>query len=256
MIHLLFAVVFYALLVIFSGIGVLWGIGALLEGMDHYRVSAAVRTTPVAELDSVAVGPAAVTGRIEPISSPFSPLHIADECVAFDLTVEDFSSGSSRTHVDRRELVPFEVASETGSIRVRDREIDLLVSDNRQWEHERKSHESASGPLAEFERAWNVPELRGGDTRQYEATYLQPGDMVYAYGTVDVADGLDEDSEKPLVLTDRDGVFFISDRDPDELLRERRFALAREALMGVTVSTVSLAAFLWLTGIAQAFLGA
>lgn len=256
MIGLLVGVVAYVLLIVVSGAGVLWGIGALLEGMDHYRVSAAVRTTPVAQLDSVAVGPTAVSGRIDPVSSPFSPLHVTEQCVAFDLSVEDISSGTSRTHVDRRELAPFDIVSETDSIRVRDAEIDLLVSEDRQWERERKSHEPASAPLEAFERAWDVPELRSGDTRQYVATYLEPGDMVFAYGTADVADGLDGDDEKPLVLTDRDDVFFISDRDPDELLRERRFALAREAIVGVTVSTVSLAAFLWLTGIAQVFLGA
>ncbi|WEL16457.1 E3 Ubiquitin ligase family protein [Halorhabdus sp. SVX81] len=252
---MIFALVFYAGLIIVSALGVLWGIGALLEGMDHYRVSAAVRTTPVAQLDSVAVGPTAVSGRVEPVSSPFSPLHVTEQCVAFDLSVEDISSGTSNTHVDRRELAPFDIVSEAGSIRVRDEEIDLLVSDSRRWEHERDSHERASEPLESFERAWEIPDIRSGDTRQYEATYLEPGDSVYAYGTADVADGLEEDDEKPLVLTDRGDVFFISDRDLDELLRERRFALAREALMGVTVSTVSLAAFLWLTGIAQVFLG-
>ncbi|WP_459194207.1 hypothetical protein [Halosimplex sp. J119] len=249
-------VVLYAGLVIGSGFGVLWGIGSLLIGFDRYREGTAIRDTPISPLDSIAVGPVAVRGEIEPVGSPETRMYDCPECVAYDLSVRDFGSGDSRTHVDRTRVIPFDIATDDGSIRVDDDAFDFLASDEREWKRERESYESPDEDLWHFERSWDIDELRTGDERVYEATYLCPGDEVYAYGTAEIDERRIDDADKPLRLTDRDGTFFVSDREPDALRRERRFALAKEVAVGVVAATVSLTAFLWLTGIAQLFLGA
>jgi|GEM_PF-2698029 len=253
---MVFGYVAYAGLVLLSGVGVLWGIGSLLVGFDRFEEARAIRTTPVASLDSVAVGPAAVRGRIEPVETPETDLYGCEAAVAYDLTVTDFENSQSTTPVDRSRVRPFDVRTDEGSVRVADPVFDLHVSDDRSWSETRESYRTPDEDLWYFEREWRLDELSAGEERTYEAEYLCPGDEVYVYGTVEVDEGRAGDEDKPLVVTDRDGLAFASDRDPDALLRERRFALAKDGAIGVVVGTASLAALLWLTGIAQVFLGA
>ncbi len=59
-----------------------------------------------------------------------------------------------------------------------------------------------------------IPDLRAGDDRRYEMAYIEPGDTVYAYGTAELDNSLSGEQSKPLVLTGRDGLFFLSDQDP------------------------------------------
>lgn len=248
--------VFYAGLVILSGLGVLWGVGSILTGVDRYRENAAIRDTPVAKLDSVAVGPSAVRGTIEPVGRPEKRLCSWDVAVAYELSVTDHGSTDSRTPLDHSHTVPFDIVTDAGAVRVSDDDFEYLVSEAREWRCERESYETPDEAVWQFDQDWNLSELRKGDERRYESTVLCPGDEVYAYGTIEIDETRTEDVDKPVRLTDRDGLFFISDRDPDELRRERRFAFAKEGVLGITVGTASLAAFLWLTGIAQVFLGA
>lgn len=250
------AFVLYAGLVILSGLGVLWGLGSILMGVERYRENAAIRDTPIAKLDSVAVGPSAVQGTIEPVGRPEKRLCPCDAAVAYELSVTDNGSTDSRTPLHHSHTVPFDIVTDEGAVRVSDDEFEYLVSESREWRCERESYETPDEDLWQFERDWNLNELRKGDERVYEARYLCPGDEVYAYGTAELDERRTDSEAKPLVLTDRDGTFFVSDRDPDALLRERRFALAKEFAVGAVASSVSLAAFLWLTGIAQVFLGA
>jgi len=254
---MVFSILLWAGIIIGSGLGVLWGIGSLLMGFDRYEEERAIRTTPVASLDAVAVGPTAIEGEVRPVDREVGSLYGCERCVAYDLSVSDTGSDTSETHVERSYTVPFDIVADGGSVRVRETTFDFQVSEGRQLDRERKSHESADEELAQFERNWEIPSLRSGDTRTYEASYLCPGDRVYAYGTLELdesrTDSTDED--KPLVLTDRDELCFISDKPPAELLRERRFALAKSGVVGILVSVVSLMVFLWVTGIAQIFLG-
>mgnify|MGYP000572025257 CR=1 FL=1 len=253
---MVFAYVLYAGLILASGVGVLWGVGSLLVGLDRYEEEHAIRTMPVASLDSVAVGPAAVRGRVEPVEGTIGSIPTSGECVAYDLSVRDSGSDGSETRVERASLVPFDLVTDEGSVRVREAGFDFHVSDDRQWALDRKSNEGRDAAVRRFERDWELPALSSGYERLYRASYLCPGDEVYAYGTVDVDDSRADERDKPLELTGRNDLFFISDRSPDALLRERRFALAKDGLLGVVVATVSLAAFLWLTGLAQLVLGA
>ncbi|QLH83877.1 hypothetical protein [Halosimplex pelagicum] len=253
---MVFGYVAYAGVVLLTGVGVLWGIGSLLVGFDRFEEARAIRTTPVASLDSVAVGPAAIRGEVEPVAGPETDIYGCEAAVAYDLTVTDFENSQSTTPVDRSRVRTFDVTTDEGSIRVEDAVFDLHVSDERSWTENRESYRTPDEELWRFEREWGLGELSAGEERTYEAEYLCPGDEVYVYGTVEVDDDREGDEGKPLVLTDRDGLAFASDRDPDALLRERRFALAKDGAVGVLVGTVSLAAFLWLTGIAQVFLGA
>jgi len=254
---MVFAILIWIGIIIGSGFGVLWGIGSLLMGFDRYEEERAIRTTPVASLDSVAVGPTAIEGEVHPVDREVGTLYGCDRCVAYDLSVSDTGSDTSETHVEKAYTVPFDIADDGGSIRVRETEFDFQVSEDRQWDEERKSHESSDEELSQFERNWEIPPLRSGDTRYYEASYLCPGDTVYAYGTLELDESRIDttDAEKPLVLTDRDELCFISDKSPEELLRERRFALAKAGGLGILVSVLSLTVFLWVTGIAQIFLG-
>jgi len=253
---MLFGILLYLGILALSGFGVLWGIGSILMGFDRYEEEHAIRTTPLSELDSIAAGPTAVRGRIEPAGRHIGTLYDCEACVAYKLTIEDAGSDSSRTHVNKSEAVPFDIVTDEGSVRVCNAEFDFHVSEDRRWNEKRKSHTSPDDKLARFERDWQIPDLRAGDDRRYEMAYIEPGDTVYAYGTAELDNSLSGEQSKPLVLTGRDGLFFLSDQDPDELLRERRFVLAKNGLLGIAVAVISLAVFLWLTGIAQIFLGA
>lgn len=253
---MVFGYLLWAGIIVGTGLGVLAGIGYLLIGFDRFEEERAIRTTPVASLDSVAVGPTAVQGEIQPVDREIESLYACDSCVAYELDVTDVGSDRSQTRIDRTAVAPFDIVTDEGSIRVAESGFDFHVTADRRWKHERKSHQPADAQLRRFERNWELPPLRTGDTRQYSASYLCPGDEVYAYGTADIDDNRSDGSAKPLVLTDRDDLFFVSDRSEAELLRERRFALAKKGILGVCVSVVSLALFLWVTGIAHIFLGA
>lgn len=249
-------VLIYAAFVIGSAAGVLGGIGLLLLGFHRFEEARAIRTTPPQSPGSVPVGPAAIEGRIEAVGPTIGSIYGCEACVAYELEVSDVGSESSETHVERSEVVRFDIVTDDGSIRVEDASFDFHVSEGRQWSETRESYESPDEELRRFERDWSVPEPRAGDKRTYRASYLCPGDRVYAYGTVDTDESRQDERAKPLVLTDRGDLFFISDRDREALLRDRRFALAKDGILGVVLATVSLAVFLWLTGIAQVFLGA
>lgn len=247
--------VVYALLVALSFAGILVGVGSLLIGFDRFREERAIRTTPLSSLDSVALGPVAVSGTVEPIGSTIPTMYGCDECVAYEVRVVDSGSDGSDARIDRSAVVPFDVATDQGSIRLRESCFEIHASDERSWNDDRESYEQPERAVWEFERAWGIDDLRAGDDRDYEAAYLCPGDEVYAYGTAEL-DETRDGSGKPLVLTDRDGLCFLSDEDPATLRQERRWALAKNVAIGVPVATASLAAFLWLTGFAQIFLGA
>jgi hypothetical protein len=248
------AVVAYLALLGGSVYGVFWGLLRVRDGFDRYAEYNALTDVPVPKLDSLAYGRVTVEGRVEPLAGTLRTPIGADECVLYDLTVEDWSESSSTTLFDEREAEPFAVATDAGRIRV-DPTVDLDLTDDRSVTHEIESHEGRPPEVLAFDRANATAERSPGHERRYRQDHLRPGDEVVAYGRA-VRDEVYDDGPKPTLLTTGAGPFFCSDRSRDDLLSARRWALLTSAIVGSVAATVSLAAFLWFSGIAQLFLGA
>lgn len=248
------AVVLFLLVLGGSFFGVLWGLVSILEGFDRYAEWNALRDVPAPKLDSFAYGQMTVEGRIEPLEDTIRTPIGANDCVLFDIRVQDVSSTSSETLFDERQARPFAIASDAGQIRV-DPSIELDLSDERTVSEKIESHEGRPSQILAFDRANGIEERGAGHDRRYEQEYVAPGDRVVAHGRA-VPDEQYTRPAKPAVLEEGTGPSFLSDNSRDELISDRRWALVRSVGMGVITATASLAIFLWFSGIAQLFLGA
>lgn len=251
---MILAVVLYLLLLGGSFFGILWGVVRVREGFDRYAEWNALRTVPVASLDSLAFGPVTVEGRVAPLEGTLRTPIGAEECVLYELSVSDWTSTSSETLFDERHSQPFAVVTGEGRIRV-DPGVDLDLSANRSFERKVESHEGRPPEVLAFDRANGVEARAAGHDRRYEQRYVAPGDRVVVHGRARRDERYDE-TAKPAVLGAGAGPFFLSDRSRDEALATRRWALLRSVGVGTGAATVSLATFLWFSGIAQALLGA
>lgn len=250
----IFGIVLYLLLLVASFWGVFWGVDRIREGFDRYAEWNALRTVPTAPLDSFAFGPVTVEGRVEPLEGTVRAPIGAEACVLYDLHVREWGSTTSKTLFDQRDSEPFAVVTERGRIRV-DPAVDLDVSEERTFDRKYESHERRPPQVLAFDRANDVEDRPAGHNRRYRQHYVAPGDRVVVHGRARSDDRYGE-SAKPAVIEAGTGPFFLSDRSRDDLVANRRWALLRAISVGTGASTVSLAAFLWFSGIAQLFLGA
>lgn len=270
---MILAVFFYLLLLVGSITGVAVGLSAVARGFSRYREAVTITDTPLSTLDAVAVGPAAVTGTVT-VSSDDSPLSMpvdGRECVAYDLSVRDEGYASTRRPLEERRATTFALEAGRGRIEVSPQAIEAAefdLSADRRTERTVASYERPPDRVAAFERTRDLPERGLQYDRTFELEWIEPGDELYAFGRVD-ADSAALESDggrtptgsgskaKGAVLRDGDDVTpFVSDKSPERLLRERRFALGRSVCKGLVLATGSLAVFLWLSGIAPLFLGA
>jgi hypothetical protein len=252
----LFGVIVYLGLIFLSFVGVCYGPFRIYDAFRAYDERTVVRDTPLSSPSSLAFGPAAVRGRVEVEDEPLrAPLGGAD-CVAYDLEVRQTSGDSMRTLADDQQGVSFFLATEDGRVRVDPRGARLDVTGEGRLEREVDSHESRPPALLAFDRANGFEDRPAGADRTYEQSTIRPGDELYVHGRAERDDRADRETAKPAVLVAGEGPFLLADRGPEELVAERRWSLLKAVGLGVPVSAVSLAALLWLTGIAQVFLGA
>lgn len=246
--------VVYLGLLVGSGTATLYGIVLVRDGFRDWREFNALVDVPVASLDAVAVGEAAVRGTVRPDEPP-TTVPVGDErCACYDLTVSD-STDASPVH-EERDHVSFFVTDGDGRVRVDPTDFELDLSEDRTESFEFASYDAIPDRAKAFHDSRDLPDRGMRRDRTIEYGYLRPGDNVYAYGRVRPDSGRETGpGEKAVVLTGTD-VGFLSDRPREVLRRERRNALARSVAAGVVVSTVGLGGVLWLTGFAQLFLGA
>jgi hypothetical protein len=248
------AVVLYLALLGGSFFGVFWGLLRVRDGFDRYAEYNALKDVPVTKLDSLAYGRVTVEGRVEPLDGTVRAPIGAEDCVLYDLTVEDWSESTHTTLFERRESEPFAVVTDEGRVRV-DPSVALDLTEERSLDREVESHEGRPPAILAFDRVNGIEERTAGHERRYRQDHLRPGDEVVAYGRA-VRDETHGDGPKPTLLTAGEGPFFLSNRSRAELLSARRWALLKSTVLGSLAATVSLAAFLWFSGIAQLFLGA
>ncbi|WP_254767210.1 hypothetical protein [Salinilacihabitans rarus] len=250
---------FYLVMLLASVAGVFVGLDAVADGFARYRQAVTIADTPLSTLDAVAVGPAAVSGTVSADGSPLSLPADGRECVAYDLTVADDGYGSTRTPLEERRATAFTLETDLGRVGVSPAAVEgaeFDFTDDRRAERTVASYEEPSERVADFERSRDLPDRGMRYDRTFELAWIEPGDECYAFGRIDADAEFDSGDRKGAVLRDGDVTPFLSDKPPARLLRERRFALGRSVGKGLVLATVSLAAFLWLSGIAQLFLGA
>ncbi|MFD1563194.1 hypothetical protein ACFR99_06510 [Haloarchaeobius amylolyticus] len=256
---MILAVVLYAALVVGSGLLVLVGIDTVRSGFDRYEERAAIVDRPVSALESVAFGTTALVGTARPGSHAVRvPFGGQERAVCYHVTVED-TNKLETAHVDERVAPPFVLEADIEGTRVRVDATDLRLdlSANRQLETDVASHEPLDGDLASFVEEHDLPSQGLERDRRFAYEYLAPGDEVFVYGrAVPDEARASADGKAVLVTAHEDGSGLVSDKSPDTLLAERRRVLAKNVSLGVLEGVIGLAAFLWLTGIAQFLLGA
>lgn len=251
------AVVFYLLLLVGSGALVLVGVDTLLDGFERYREYTVITDWPVASMDAVALGRTAVVGTARSDGRTLTvPFGEQPESLVYHVTVED-TNKVELPHVDERVAEPFVLEGETGEVRVDATDLRLDLSADREWETEVESHEEIPADLENFAAKHAMPDQGLERDRRFAYSYVAPGDRLFVYGRAVPDDERDAVDGKGALVTahDREGGF-LSNKDRQTLLAERRGALLRHFGYGVTEAVVGLAVFLWLSGIAQLLLGA
>lgn len=236
-----------------SVLGVAVGLLSVTEGFRRWREFNALVDVPVSSLGGVAIGEAAVSGRIEADESPTTVPVGNERCVCYDLTVDD-STDATSVH-EERGGVPFFVTDETGRVRVDPDEFELDFTDDRTESFSFKSYDEIPPRATEFHDRRELPERGMRRDRTIEYAYLQSGDEVYAYGRVSPDSEREGGTDEKAVVLESDGTGFLSDKSRSELRRERRFSLVKSVAGGTLVATVGLGGVLWLSGFAQLFLG-
>lgn len=253
---MVFAVVFYLGLVV--GSLLLLGVGLLTiqDGFRRYEERSVIEDRPVSSLDSIAMGKTALVGTARPDDDPVRvPFGGEERALLYDLTVRD-TNKVDEPHVDERVGPPFVVETDDGAVRVDAGEFTLDLTADRRWEREIGSHEDIPPDLAAFADRHDLPDQGFDRDREFAYEYLAPGDEVFVYGRAVPDEDRDTTGKAVLVTAHDFEGGFLSNKDVDTLLAERRRSLLRNVSLGVAESVVGLAAFLWLSGIAQAFLGA
>lgn len=251
---MVFAVVAYLGLLVGSVLAVVGGLLHVRTGFRRWQQANALLDVPVASLDAVAVGEAAVSGTLR-TDEPLLSVPVGDErCVLYDLTVED--STDAEPVYESREWVETYVTDGTGRIRLDPADATLDLGDDRTESFSFRSYDEVPERARHFHRTHDLPDRGLRRDRTIEYGYLRPGDEVYAYGRVRPDDERAPSVDEKGVVLDVDASGLVSDKPRERLLRERRYALGKAVVAGVTVATVGLAALLWLSGVAQLFLGA
>lgn len=251
---MVFAVAVYLGLLVGSVLAVLGGLLHVRTGFRRWEQANALLDVPVASLDAVAVGEAAVSGTLRTDERPVS-VPVGDErCVLYDLAVED-STDAEPVYEDR-EWVETYVTDGTGRIRLDPADATLDLGDDRTESFSFRSYDDVPERARHFHRTTDLPDRGMRRDRTIEYAYLKRGDEVYAYGRVRPDERRTAGADEKGVVLDVDASGLVSDKPREQLLRERRYALGKSVGVGVAAATVGLAAFLWLSGIAQLFLGA
>ncbi|MFC4549644.1 MULTISPECIES: hypothetical protein [Halorussus] len=250
---MVFGYVVYLGFLVVSGGAVLVGVGLVRDGFREWREFNALVDVPVASLDAVAVGEAAVAGTIRPRGSPTTVPVGEGYCVCYEVSVSD-STDATAVH-EERDHVPCEVDDGDGSIRLDPSDFAFDLTDDRTESFAFKSYDEIPARARDFHETRDLPDRGMRRDRTVEYAYLRPGDEVYAYGRVRPDEKPTDGDEKAVVLTGGESGF-LSNKSREDLRSERRYALGKAATTGVVVSTLGLGGFLWLSGFAQLFLGA
>lgn len=211
------------------------------SGFKRRKQRELIEETPTAEVESVSIGPAELTGTAEVLSEAFEAPFTDDDCLYVSWEIEEWhETDEGDSWVTREEgtnCAPFVLDDGTGEIRVdADESAEWEVRDGSdRWRVD--ADESPPPGIRSFlEESDDIgppddPSLldRGkqhGD-RRYRQEAIRPGDDVYVYGAVRTDGTGDETS--PIVGPDTERVdtemFFISDATETTLLDQRDWTL-------------------------------
>lgn len=249
---MVFAYALYLGLIGGSLLAVLFGLARVGEGFQRWRQATALHDVPIASLDAVSIGEAAIVGRLEG-SERDCTVPVADQqCVCYDLDVID-STDTLPVHEERDAATLF-VTTDDGRLRIDPAGFEFDLTDDRTGSLSFKSYDDPPDEAVAFAEEHDLPDQGMRRDREFRYEFLRDGDEVYAYGTVEPDPEREAGADEKAVVLVAGDDGFLSNKSTATLLRERRFTLARSVVVGVVVGTVGLAAFLWLTGIAQLFL--
>lgn len=232
--------VFGSVLLMFSLIPLLGGAFAAYLGWKRRTTSTAISetgTTPVSDLEPGRVG---VTGRVRSVPSAStvrSPIS-RDTAVAYGVTVEKYESGGGgddgggggweRIHTEW-ESVPFLLTSGEETVAV-----DPPAGADQRYNWIQATVNPGEDPPSEVqsfvERTAQVDESGGrslgplalGSPRRYSEGMLEPDEQAYVLGR---ARETEASHEAPDYIIDESaaGQFILSDRPPDELMKEDKW---------------------------------
>lgn len=230
-------------------------VAGLLNIQDAFRADErrhAVSSTPVSELESVALGNVAVSGVGRPVSNCLRvPFGGTERSLCHHVTVSD-TNKIEGTHVDERTTVPFVLEDGETQVRVDAAELELDLTERRQWSREVASHETLPADLERFTDSRDLPSQGLDRDREFRYEYVPPERELYVYGCAVSSDEADGPAgEKSVTITTTaESRGFISDKPRDRLIDERESVLSGGVARGIVEAVAGLGGFLLLTGVA------
>lgn len=237
--HELVEVFIFLLLAIGLGLWLIWK-GFKLRKQREY-----IEETPTADVGSVSIGPAELTGFAEvlddTVTAPFSD----EECLVAAWEVEEWEQtddGAYWNTIDEgADFVDFALDDGTGTITVDPtRDAEFVVERGHEETITVGVDETPPDNVAQFLDRHDTPGPSSnalsaidfgkneGD-RRYRQNLLEPGDEAYVYGAVRRADSSDGAGQLVVGPPTKDvdaGMFMISDQREETLLDKRNWALA------------------------------
>ncbi|WP_181685038.1 hypothetical protein [Halorhabdus salina] len=251
----LLAVVIYLGLLGGSGLFVVAGVISVRDGFRKYRERKAITDRPVSELDSVAMGDVALQGTALPEGARETvPIGEQPDAIVYRITVDDTNKLEAELLADRH-TPRFIISSGEDEIRVDPSEFTFEIDQEHTWSKTIESSDPIPPDLEAYVAEHDLPEQGFDRDRQFQYEYLPPGETIHVVGhAIPRTDSTDPREKGVLVTAERDKSL-ISNKSVETLLDERRRAVITDVTVGVLEGGVGLAVFLWLSGIAQLFLG-
>jgi len=252
----LLAVVIYLGLLAGSGLFVVAGGIGIQDGFEKYRERKAIVDRPVGELDSVAMGEVALRGTaLAEGECSKVPIGEQPDAILYRITVDDTNKLESEL-VEDRHTPRFVLVSDDEEVYVDPGGFTLEIDQEHTWSETIESSDPIPENLKAYVVEHDLPEQGFDRDRQFEYEYLPPGETIYVFGRAVPQEDATGPREKGVLVAAEENHGFISNKPMETLLSERRRAVMKDVAVGIVEAGIGLAVFLWLSGIAQLFLGA
>lgn len=199
------------------------------EGYQTRKRNQTIKRAEPVPPGQVNSGPVAVEGKV--VADDTIP--IGDEkLVAIESEIYQYGAGVESEFIEDGEVnaKPFSISKMRKSVAVDSNAVSVDASPSNTVEETVSVDDPPNGIVKDYFR-WNYLNPQPEDAkRDYTLEWIAPGDEVTVYGNAKTEDG-------STILTD-EGSFplFVTDMDPQELLKSRKYSFAKSAVYGLLMA--------------------